>query len=294
MLESKLIYMPAFENFLNSLEESFKNNPLVIHEVLANIFSMRIIGNKTHGDLAEIALTEYINQFVKGFLAKHTGKEKFRAKKFEEDIRVKNTKTGEEIPISVKAYGIGPLQLSTNKDSSMFAYLQKTVGKGEVKQLMEIKKILNSLFFANFSKINILPLIYSEKDWNFKIVLFNVEKAYKSVKQIKYFPPRKLGNKETFPIYKFFDNKGEQKIDGRNGYVFEVRYGGTGANALQRGMWTSTKNINSRSYFREVLNGTYVINESLVNLISKILVSTEEKHEEILKLFPQSKEKSII
>lgn len=83
----------SFAKFLAHFEKSFKDNPLVIHSVLANIFSMRIIGNKTHGDLAEIALTEYINQFVDGFSARHTGKEKFRAKEHEEDIKVKNLQT---------------------------------------------------------------------------------------------------------------------------------------------------------------------------------------------------------
>lgn len=118
----------AFAKFSAQFEKSFKDNLRVIHSVLANIFSMRIIGNKTHGDLAEIALTEYINQFVNGYSARHTGKEKFRAKEFEEDIRVKDLQSGGEIPISVKTYGFGPLQLSTNKDSSMFTFLRKTVG----------------------------------------------------------------------------------------------------------------------------------------------------------------------
>src|SRR3989304_10143193 len=102
-----------FEKFLGKFEESFKGKTSIIYSVLANVFSMRIIGNKTHGDLAEIALTEYINQFVEGFSARHTGKEKFRAKKFEEDIRVKDLRSGIEFPISVKTYGSGALHLST-------------------------------------------------------------------------------------------------------------------------------------------------------------------------------------
>ena len=70
----------AFAKFSGRFKKSFKDNPLVIHSVLANIFFMRIIGNKTHSDLAEIALTEYINQFIDGYSARHTGKEKLRAK----------------------------------------------------------------------------------------------------------------------------------------------------------------------------------------------------------------------
>ncbi|MDD5415935.1 MAG: hypothetical protein PHE48_02930 [Candidatus Daviesbacteria bacterium] len=276
--------MTSFDQFLSKLEQSFKGKNPIICSVLANVFSMRIIGNKTHGDLAEIALTEYINQFVDGFSARHTGKEKFRAKEFEEDIRVKDLKTKSEIPVSIKTYGAGPLQLSTNKDGSMFALLQKIVNDQNISDIGKIRKILNGRCFADFSAVNVLPLIYNERQMNFKIVVFNLIHAYQSVRQIKFFPPRRLGSKQTFPIYKFYTGKGQ--------YIFEVRYGGVSANALQRGMWTHTENANP--YFRELLAGSYRINEPLINLISKILVSPKEKHEEILKLFPKSKEKSVI
>lgn len=273
-----------FEKFLKAFEQSFKGKNPVIYSVLANVFSMRIIGNKTHGDLAEIALTEYINQYVDGFSARHTGKEKFRAKEFEEDIRVKDLQKHTEIPISIKTYGSGPLQLSTNKDSSMFIYLRKSVGNSTIKDRSTIKTILSQSCFVNFRGVNVLPLIYNEKKFAFKVIVFDLQRAYASVTQIKFFPPRKYGKKKTFPIYKFYDNKGQ--------YVFEVRYGDAKANALQRGMWTHTENAGH--YFRELLAGSYKINEPLINLISKILASPKETHEEILKLFPQSKEKSVI
>lgn len=273
-----------FDKFLNKFEQSFKGNPPSIYNVLANVFSMRIIGNKTHGDLAEIALTEYINQYVDGYSARHTGKEKFRAKEFEEDIRVKDLQAKIEIPISIKTYGAGPLQLSTNKDSSMFNYLREAVGDGEVKDTAGIKKILTQPCFADFSGVNVLPLIYHEKDMSFKVLVFDLQRAYASVQHIIFFPPRRLGRKQTFPIYKFFDDKGR--------YIFEVRYGDVKANALQRGMWTHTEN--AESYFRGLLSGSYKINEPLINLISKILVSPKKMHEEVLKLFPQSKEESVI
>ncbi len=273
-----------FNKFLSKFEESFKNKENIINDVLANVFSMRVIGNKTHGDLAEIALTEYVNQYVDGFSAKHTGKEKFRAKMFEEDIRVKDLQNGEEIPISIKTYGSGPLQLSTNKDSSMFKYLVKTVGEKNVDNPSEAQSILKQPCFADFGGVNVLPLIYTEKKMTFKVISFNLAKAYESITSIKYFPPRKIGSKETFPIYKFYDEQG--------GYVFEVRYGDVKANALQRGMWTHTEN--AERYFKEMLNGSYEINEPLINLISKILVSPKEKHEEILKMFPRSKTNSVL
>jgi len=40
-------------------------NPL--ENTLANIFTMRYIGNKTHGDMAEIGLTEFIRLFMYDF-----------------------------------------------------------------------------------------------------------------------------------------------------------------------------------------------------------------------------------
>ena len=65
--------MSSFDKFLEKFVKSFIGKDPMIFSVLGNVFSMRIIGNKTHGDLAEIALTEYINQFVSGYSAKHTG-----------------------------------------------------------------------------------------------------------------------------------------------------------------------------------------------------------------------------
>lgn len=271
----------AFDKFLDAFSKSFNGGDPILLSVLANIFSMRVIGNKTHGDLAEIALTEYINQFVDGYVAKHTGKEKFRAKEFEEDVRVKEEETGVEIPISIKTYGFGPLQLSTNKDSSMFSYLQSEVGEKTIVDSGEIKKILSNEAFGSFGEVNVLPLLYNEKEMSFKIVGFDLTVAYASVRKIQYHAPREFGKtKKTFPIYKFYGENDQ--------YIFEVRYGDAKANALQRGMWTHTEN--AKSFFREIFSGTYEVNRPLITLISKILVSQKEKHEEMLKLFPKSKE----
>jgi len=256
-----------------------------MEDVLANVFSMRIIGNKTHGDLAEIALTEYINQCVDGYSAKHTGKEKFRAKIHEEDVRVRNEQNGDEIPISIKTYGSGPLQLSTNKDSSMFSYLTKTIGEKAISDRKEIRKILGNTCFSDFAQMNVLPLIYNEKHFSYKIILFDFHKAVESVGEIKFLAPRMFGKgRSTFPIYKFYGLKGE--------YIFEVRYGDAKANALQRGLWTHTEN--AKEYFSEILAGNYTINEPLINLMSKILVSSKKKHKELLSYFPKSKKDSIL
>jgi len=66
-------------------------------------------------------------------------------------------------------------------------------------------------------------------------------------------------------------------------YIFEIRYGGAKANALQRGMWTHTEN--AESFFKELLAGGYTINEPLIMLIAKILISRKDTHEKILKYF---------
>lgn len=270
-----------FDKFLVKFTESFQGEKPIISSVMANVFSMRVIGNKTHGDLAEIALTEYINEYVDGYTAKHTGKEKFRAKEYEEDISVTEESTKKTIPISLKAYGSGPLQLSTNKDGSMFKRLEKFVRKGEITDASKIKSILEHPSFANIKRINILPLIYKErkekdgklKGGSFKMIIFDIAKAYESARKITYVGPGKRGRKH--PVYRFFTDSDE--------YIFEIRYGYTMANALQRGMWTHTKNASS--YFRIILSGSYEINEPLINLMSKILNCSKEKHEKLLKHF---------
>lgn len=268
-----------FDEFLNDFAKSFAGKNPVISGVLANVFSMRIIGNKTHGDLAEIALTEYINEYMPGYTARHTGKEHFRAKQGEEDIQVTQDSTGIMIPISIKTYGVGPLQLSTNKTSSMFMHLSQVIGTGNVTDGDRIRSVVETAAFADFDNVNVLPLIYDEKKLSFKIQVFDLAKAYSSIRSIKFLEPRKLGNKMTFPIYKFYGEGGQ--------YIFEVRYGGTGANALQRGMWTHT--VNASPFFRELLDDTYKVNETLVVLMAKMLVATETTHKRILSELPGTK-----
>ena len=60
--------------------------------------------------------------------------------------------------------------------------------------------------------------------------------------------------------------------------ICEVRYGGAAANALQRGLWTHTKN--ALSYFDSLSNGwiDYSHNYTLVKLFSLALNSSEKGH----------------
>ena len=55
----------------------------------------------------------------------HVGKDLYRAKEHEEDITITNEITKAEFPVSLKAYGDGPLQLSTDKNFQMFPYSKR-------------------------------------------------------------------------------------------------------------------------------------------------------------------------
>ena len=80
----------AYLDFVKRLTHLIEKNPHLIKTTLSNVFTMRIIGNKTHGDLAEIAIPEFINQFMYDFTSAHVGKELFRSKEHEEDISITN------------------------------------------------------------------------------------------------------------------------------------------------------------------------------------------------------------
>lgn len=255
-----------------------KNKHLVIN-ALSNIFTMRLIGNKTHGDLAEIGIVEFINQFMYDFKSVHVGKDLFRAKEHEEDIVIINEITKTEFPLSLKAYGDGPLQLSTDSHQKMFPFLKKQ-GK-DITDINKIKKIFQAKEFVDFNTINIMPLIYDEKEQRCNIMIFDHTKAINKTRRIIYVDKNQRFDTETksvvsgkgrsHPIFMFIDSKGK--------YICEVRYGGASANALQRGLWTHTKN--AISYFDSLTGGwiNYSHNLTLVKLFSLALNSSEQGHE---------------
>ena len=113
-----------YNDFTQRLKLLVTKQPDLITTTLSNIFTMRLIGNKTHGDLAEIAVSEFINQYMYDFKSIHVGKDLFRAKSQEEDITIINELTQTQFPVSLKAYGDGPLQLSTDKNFQMFPLLE--------------------------------------------------------------------------------------------------------------------------------------------------------------------------
>jgi len=259
----------AYKDFTKRFSLLVRKYPALITMTLSNIFTMRLIGNKTHGDLAEIAVSEFINQYMYDFKSIHVGKDLYRAKSKEEDITVENEITHEKFPISLKAYGDGPLQLSTDKNFQMYPLLEKY---GDlIDNEKTIEQIFSQAAFSGFSEINVLPLIYDEKKQKCNILVFDADKAQNST---VYIRKETEGSGRKHPAYRFFDKN--------NNYICEVRYGDAAANALQRGLWTNTKN--AISFFTSITNGwvDYSHNHVLVKLFSHALVSSVKGHEKAL------------
>lgn len=256
----------AYSDFIKRLSLLITKYPSLISITLSNIFTMRLIGNKTHGDLAEIAISEFINQYMYDFKSIHVGKDLYRAKSKEEDITVINEITGNSFSISLKAYGDGPLQLSTDKNFKMYPLLEKYGNFIEDKTTIE--EIFNQNAFSCFNEINVLPLIYDEKNKRCNILVFDTEKARNATAFIK---KETEGSGRKHPAYRFFDEN--------QNYICEVRYGNATANALQRGLWTHTKN--ATSFFNSVTNGwvDYSHNLVLVKLFSHALIASSQGHE---------------
>jgi len=261
--------MTPYKDFTARLKLLIAKNPHLITTTLSNIFTMRLIGNKTHGDLAEIAIAEFVNQFMYDFRSIHVGKDLYRAKSHEEDIKIINEITKVEFPMSLKAYGDGPLQLSTDKNSLMFSRLKQE--KHDIVGKDKVKAIFGDPAFTVFNDINVLPLIYDEKKQKCNILVFDYEAARSKTVRIAY---ETEGKGRKHPVYRFYDKD--------NDYICEVRYGGAAANALQRGLWTNTKN--ALKYFDSVTDGWigYAHNHVLVKVFSHALISTSLGHEEAL------------
>lgn len=260
MTESSNSALPPFFQFIEDFENHIAASSTRIETTLSNVFTMRLVGNKTHGDLAEIAIAEYINQFLDGYEARHVGKDLYRAKSSEEDIELIRKLDRVVIPVSLKAYGDGPLQLSTDKKTEMYPLLQ-SFGQ-DVISGSQIVDVFESTAFQAFRKINVLPLIYDEKKSQCNIMVFDYVAATNNTAKIEL---ESAGSGRKHPCYRFYDDM--------DNYICEVRYGDAAANALQRGMWTNTKN--AKSYFRSVTRGwiSYAHNLDLVRLLSLALTS---------------------
>jgi hypothetical protein len=119
--------------------------------------------------------------------------------------------------------------------------------------------------------MNVLPLIYDEKQQRCNILVFNSEAAKAAVARVAY---EEEGRGRKHPVFRFYDSDGD--------YICEVRYGSGTANALQRGLWTHTKN--GLKYFDSVTNGwiSYSHNSILVKLFSHALLATNQGHKAAL------------
>src|SRR5579872_3181308 len=193
----------AYKEFTNRLKLLISKHPNLITLTLSNIFTMRLIGNKTHGDLAEIAIAEFVNQYMYDFRSVHVGKDLYRAKSKEEDIKIINEITKTEFPVSLKAYGDGPLQLSTDKNSQMFRMLSEA---GEMETPEQVKAVFDHLAFSSFTEINVLPLIYDEKRQRCDILVFDYNTARAQTAKIVR---RSEGRGRKHPIFLFLDSEGD-------------------------------------------------------------------------------------
>ena len=260
-----------YRDFTERLKLLISKHPHLIVTTLSNIFTMRIIGNKTHGDMAEIAISEFINQYMYDFRSIHVGKDLYRAKSREEDITVINEITDTEFPVSLKAYGDGPLQLSTDKDFRMFPRLEQE--GAEIRGRSAVRRVLRDPAFVEFSDTNVLPLIYDERNGRCNIMVFDYQKA---IDETILIIRHDSGGGRRHPVYRFYDEDGD--------YICEVRYGDATANALQRGLWTHTRR--GLKYFDSITGGwiDYSHNPTLVNLFSHALVSSEAGHASALQI----------
>lgn len=274
-----------YKVFLERFKRLATDHPEWFRNMLSNIFTMREIGNKTHGDLAEIAITEFIVQFMGDeYSCEHVGKKNYRSKKKEEDIVITEKRTKKEIPVSLKAYGDGALQLSTDKNNCLFPKLEQF--GNEITDKQTIQHILQSHEFVSLDHMNVMPLIYREKDKLCSIMVFDFDKMKAETARIfrvnvheRYDIKKKIivpYKSRKHPIYVFLDNDG--------GYICEVRYGGADNNGLQRGLWTNTKN--ALPYFKSLVNDkdngwiSYKENKDLVKLFRLALNSTQQGHVE--------------
>lgn len=258
--------MDEYLDFKNRFKLFTSKNKSLLTVTLSNIFTMRLIGNKTHGDLAEIGIVEFINQFMYDYSSVHVGKDLFRAKESEEDIIIINELNGTKFPVSLKAYGDGPLQLSTDKNMILYPYLD-SLNLSSEQTTLEIEEIFNSEAFKDFGTMHVMPLIYDEKNKRCNIMIFNYHSAISNTRFIRKIDK---GNGRKHPAYIFTDENGA--------YICEVRYGGATANALQRGLWTNTKR--AHLYFDSLTNGwiDYSHNLTLVKLFGLALVANEDAH----------------
>ena len=233
-------------NFFVALKKSFRDNPRS-GVFFDSIFSFREFGNKTHGDMAEVLFDHYVNKYITHFESHHIGKKRFRAKESEEDLEIVEKKTGKKFFLSLKNYGDnGPLQIRTDKENRLFDTLRKVSSKRKSISKKSVLPVLTDLL-----DIYVLCFLYDEKEHTFRVCVVDTSAMVKKLHTIRKVP---AGGRRKHPIYEFLDKDGN--------YMFEVRYGGATANALQRGIWTKTHK--ATNILKVLFEGTYTVNQKFL------------------------------
>ena len=130
------------------------------------------------------------------FRSIHVGKDLFRAKTQEEHIKIIDEIHDLEFPVSLKAYGDGPLQLSTDKNASMFPRLERE-RQGAITG-PQVSQVFDDPAFADFGKTNVLPLIYNEATSRCNILVFDYERARSATHVIRRVDD---GGRRKHPVY---------------------------------------------------------------------------------------------
>lgn len=276
-----------------------------------NALSMREFGNKTHGDMLEIAFVELLNsELFPDIAARHVGKERYRADGAEEDVLAWFVRTPDNrLDLSLKAYGSGDLQLATNSNGSMSLLLTSLVGDtpnvSATTNRALIARILASPPFAEFrANTNTIAAIYTEQELTIaslreladfdtdgmgkrelqsRLVEQGIEPLNRSF-QIMSFNTTEAFNSVVRISYQLGEGgrgtaRPRWRFYDREGVrIMEVRYGRAGANALQRGLWTHT--VNANSYFRIVTPPTnFLLANNFLDSVRRLIITSDEELE---------------
>ena len=91
------------QQLLDRLAMARAENQPTFDAPFINALSMREFGNKTHGDMLEIAFVELLNsELFPDIAARHVGKERYRADGAEEDVLAWFVNSDNRLDLSLK------------------------------------------------------------------------------------------------------------------------------------------------------------------------------------------------
>ncbi|MFW6047576.1 MAG: hypothetical protein ACOCP4_07330 [Candidatus Woesearchaeota archaeon] len=249
--------MDVFNIVKAAFKDLSEDNKIWLDKIISRVMDFRKTGVATAGYLMEPAIANFISE-ITGYQCRQIGKEWYRnSSENEDDIVVFAVGTADSqineiienrdftkmIGLSLKTYGEGDLQVSTNKSNSLRLDCEKF---GERKlDKKEISTLKNKKSFNNFKALNTIQILYQEPngrkivDYSYRVTAFNTFKACEDIEHIEFIMRKKYG------IYRFFNSNKD--------FMFDIRYGGKSANALQRGVWTQTKKV-SNKYLEELVS----------------------------------------